>query len=310
MNRIRFWILAGLFFVSISIGLVSLVRPSGKGLKSYFSAAGGKGIAVLEIFAPIYLEGGGGPFGSGSGVRNWIEIVERAATDPEVAGLLIRINSPGGTVGASQELFEALKRFRKKEKKIVVSVVDLCASGAYYISLPADKIVANPGSLIGSIGVIISSPEFSELLGKLGIRFNTLKSGEFKDILSPSRQMSEAERASLQAIVDVMYRQFLGEVISWRVPKSKNPEVETLIRGRADGRVLSAEEALRVGLIDSIGDGEKAKKELALLCGIPAEKVWVKRYSKGFLGDMVSGLSMFNLKNPADSRVEYRFPGF
>lgn len=310
MNRIRFWILAGLFFVSILVGLFSIVRPAGKGFKSYFSTSGGKSIAVLEIFAPIYYEASGGPFGASSGVRNWIESVDRAASDPEVVGLLIRINSPGGTVGASQELFEALKRFRKKDKKIVVSVVDLCASGAYYISLPADKIVANPGSLVGSIGVIISSPEFSELLGKLGIRFNTLKSGEFKDILSPSRHMTDAERASLQAIVDVMYRQFLGEVLSWRTSKSKNTDAESLIRGRADGRILSAEEALRVGLIDEIGDGEKAKKELALLCGLPTDKVRVKRFSKGFLGDMVSGLSLFQMKNPADSRVEYRFPGF
>ncbi len=309
-RRTQFWLLTGLFAASTLVGLFTLVRPKAKDFAGNFLVPGGQAVAELEVFAPIYYEGGGSPFQPGVGVRDWIAVVDLAKDDPEVKGLLIRVNSPGGTVGASQEFLEALKRFKKEDKKIVVSVVDLCASGAYYISLPADKIIANPGSLIGSIGVIISSPEFSELLTKFGIRLNTIKSGEMKDILSPSRTMTEAERSSLQAIVDVMYRQFLAEVLFYRQPRSRQPDAERQIRARADGRILSAEEALKVGLIDQIGDRETAKKELALLCGIPLEKLRIKRQARGFLDEMLSGLSIFRMKNPAATQVEYRYPGF
>lgn len=250
-------ILIALFILALAVALFRNVeqrRSSAMGFKNR--------IAVLSIESPIVFNStSGGLFPKPSGVKVWSKTVRDLAEDPSVSGLLLRVNSPGGTVAASQEMLNALKVFKDSGKKIVVSVMDLCASGAYYISLPADAIVANRGSLVGSIGVILQAPEFSELMKKLGIEVNTIKSGAFKDILSSSREMTEAERASLQSVVNSMYSDFLEDVLRYRGGIEKDEAITKI----ADGRVLHAQAAIEHYLIDEIGDYYQAKEKMASL---------------------------------------------
>ncbi len=226
-----------------------------------------KGIYVLEIFFPIYYARK-----AHTGVAFWVKQIEKCQKDPNILGLLLRINSPGGSIGASQEMYEALKRFKKSGKKLVVSIIDICASGAYYISLPADKIVANPGSLIGSIGVIMTTPNLSKLYKKWGIGFNVIKSKEDKDIFASYRDMKDEERNFLQRLVSEMHQQFITEVVYWRSIKSST----NIIRKRASGLVYSASQSKSYGFIDEIGDFDKAKTILADLCGLDKKNLVIK----------------------------------
>ena len=238
---------------------------------SNFARSMKKGIYVLEIFSPIYYKSGGVRRKS-AGVPFWVEQVEKCQKDPNILGLLLRINSPGGSMGASQEMYEALKRFKKSGKKLVVSIIDICASGAYYISLPADKIVANPGSLIGSIGVIMTTPNLSKLYEKWGVGFNVIKSKEDKDIFASYRDMTGEERNFLQSLVSEMHQQFLTEVVHWRSSHSST----NIIRKRASGLVYSASQSKAYGFIDEIGDFDKAKTILADLCGLEKKNLVIK----------------------------------
>jgi protease IV len=266
----------------------------------------GNSIALLEIGSAITYEGeGSGLFSEPSGVRRWVSIIDGYRADSRVKGMLVRINSPGGTIGSTQELYEAMKRFKASGKKIVVSVVDICASGAYYAALPADSIIANPGSLVGSIGVIISSLEFSSLMKRWGVRDNTIKSGKYKDMLSPMREMTSAERAELQSTVTDMYEIFLGEVIKHRGKKSS----ASTIRSVSDGRVFAADRARRLGLIDEIGDMEVAKKKIASLCGLKNADIDFIVPERSRFQDFMSFTGKWKNLFDETPSMEYRYRG-
>ena len=162
--------------------------------------------------------------------------------DREFPALIVRIDSPGGTVGDSQEIYSAIKRLKDKGCKVIASFGNISASGGVYIGVASDKIVANPGTITGSIGVIIRGNNLSELLDKIGIKFETVKSGVFKDILSPDKPLSEEGRALLQGLIDESYKQFTEAV--------------------ADGRIFTGTQALELGLVDKVGD-EFVARELA-----------------------------------------------
>lgn len=192
-----------------------------------------------------------------------------AARDTSVKGVLLRMNSPGGTVGMSQELYNAVLEVRKG-KPVVVSMGDLAASGAYYTAAAADKIVANPGTLTASIGVILQSVNMQGLLNdKLGVKAVTIKSGKFKDLLSPYRQTSPEEIKLVQHIIDTSYKQFLEAVLNGRTKHIKDPalkqqRIQSII-AIADGRVVVGEDAKEVGLVDELGGLEEAKSILQTL---------------------------------------------
>lgn len=224
------------------------------------------GVLYLDISSPIFYQSSDGVFGGEAGVENWIQQVEDAINKPNIKGLLMRINSPGGGVVASEEFYKALVRFRKSGKKIVVSIKSLCASGGYYISVPAHKIIANQGSIIGSIGVIISSMEIDGLYEKIGVRNNVIKSGKYKDIFSPARKMTKDEKENIQSLVDSSYQQFLSVIYTWR--GDKNNKKKRIIKQSANGMIYSAEESIKRHLIDEIGDLEKAKKVIAKMCNL------------------------------------------
>ncbi|MGD9581592.1 MAG: signal peptide peptidase SppA [Vampirovibrionia bacterium] len=223
--------------------------------------------------------------------------ITKATDDDSVKGVLIRINSPGGTVGASQEVYNAIMRCRKK-KPVVVSMGDVAASGGYYIASASDIIVANPGTLTGSIGVIFNTMNFTDLMQKVGVKSNVVKSGKFKDIGSGFRPMTEDERKLLLAIIDENYEQFVSDIIKGRIDykakssktksddkkgktkkseskvkkedkeKKDDPKIkltEKTLREYADGRIMTGQQAYQIGLVDELGGSYKAEKELIAL---------------------------------------------
>ena len=183
----------------------------------------------------------------------------------ECPALLLRIDSPGGTVGDSQEIHAAIGRLRQKGCRVVASFGNISASGGVYIGVAAEKIVANPGTITGSIGVILRGNDLSRLLERIGIRFETVKSGLYKDILSPDRALSEAERTLLQELIDASYGQFVAAVAEGRNLAEDN------VRSFADGRVFTGAQALELGLVDALGDEEAARRLAAELAGLDPE---------------------------------------
>ncbi|MFZ0409648.1 MAG: signal peptide peptidase SppA [Cyanobium sp.] len=184
----------------------------------------------------------------------------------ECPALLLRIDSPGGTVGDSQEIHAAIGRLRQKGCRVVASFGNISASGGVYIGVAAEKIVANPGTITGSIGVILRGNDISRLLERVGVRFETVKSGLYKDILSPDRALTEAERTLLQELIDASYGQFVAAVAEGRGLG------EAKVRSFADGRVFTGAQALELGLVDAVGDEEAARRLAAELAGLDPER--------------------------------------
>jgi protease-4 len=178
-----------------------------------------------------------------------------------VAAVVLRVNSPGGSAAASQEIYEELKKLAK-EKPLVVSMGDVAASGAFYISVAGKYIYANPATTTGSIGVIAETLDVGDALGRLGIKGVVVKSGKFKDIFSPLRPMTEEERQFMQAYIDNILQQFIKDVAEGR----KLPEGD--VAKIADGRIFTGEQALKLKLVDGLGNMEDAIDKAAELGGI------------------------------------------
>jgi protease IV len=182
------------------------------------------------------------------------EELKKAEQDPEVKAVVLRIDSPGGTVTASDILYHELEVFKQKTgKKVIASIMSLGASGGYYVAVASDKIVAQPTTVTGSIGVIMLSVNVKGLMEKIGVTGTPIKSGEFKDMGSPLRPMTDEEKKLFQGIIDQMYDRFVSVVADGR----KNL-TEKQVRKAADGRVYTAKQALDLGLVDQIGYLEDA----------------------------------------------------
>jgi len=181
-----------------------------------------------------------------------------------VKAVVLRIDSPGGVVGPSQEIYEEVKKLAAR-KKVVVSMGSLAASGGYYIAAPASVIYANPGTITASIGVLIKFSNIEGLLGKVGIKSSTIKTGTFKDAGSPDRSLSPEDRAMFQAVIDSTHEQFVRAVAEGR----KLPLEE--VRRIADGRVLSGEQAKAAKLVDKLGNLQDAIDDAGRLAGISGE---------------------------------------
>lgn len=211
----------------------------------------GEKISVIKLDGIINDSASSSIFKDLTSSNSALELIIKASKDPSVKGIIIRINSPGGTVAASQELYKAVINARKK-KPVVITMGDIAASGGYYISAAADKIYANPGTLTGSIGVITSYLNFSDLLTKIGVKGVVIKSGAYKDIGNPTRPMTEEERKILQKLLDDTYDQFLTDVSKGRnIPKDKLAKI-------AQGLIYTGKQAKKVGLVDYLGDYSQA----------------------------------------------------
>lgn len=185
--------------------------------------------------------------------------LERAANDPAVKAVVLRVNSPGGTVTTSDAMYDLIKRFKAKSHKVVVaSAQEVDASGAYYVSCAADRIVAQPTSLVGSIGVIFETMQFEGTLDKLGITAGSIKSGSLKDMGSPFRAMKPEERAVMQGMVEEYFTRFVG-IVSRNRPVREEPVADLATYeqseygGTYSGRVYSGERAMALGLVDQLG---------------------------------------------------------
>jgi len=223
-------------------------------------------VAVVYIYGPLSIsrgESGWTRFLPGADkVTSELRKISRITT---IKAVVLRINSPGGSIGAVQEIYEEVNRLREKGKKVVVSMGDVGASGAYYIACAADKIVANPGTITGSIGVLMSLGNMKELFRKIGIKVEVIKKGKHKDIGSPSREMTSEEKKLLQGLIDDAYDQFLQAVIKGR--NLEKSEAEKI----AQGQVFTGRQAKDLGLIDEIGNFQDAVRLAGKLAGIPGE---------------------------------------
>lgn len=224
----------------------------------------GPGVGVVRINGPITMSGSTDMFTMPGG--NADAIVRRLddlGNDSRIKAVVVRINSPGGTVAATQEIFQKLMGLRRKNIKLVASMGDVAASGGYYIAAACDYIVANPGSITGSIGVIAVSPNLQGLFQKLGIRMNVIKSGAYKDILASYRDLTEEERNLIQTMIDATYTQFLRDVSLGR-----NIPIDD-IRPVADGRVMSGTQAVDAKLVNETGSFETALDKARKLAKLP-----------------------------------------
>jgi len=229
---------------------------------SLFGPSGDR-IALVKIQGVIYDS------------RQTIKDLERYADDDRVKAIVIRVDSPGGGVAASQEIYQELLRLREeKHKKVVVSMGSVAASGGYYVSCGADHVVANPGTVTGSIGVIAEWYNYGSLLNWAGLKPEVVKSGALKDIGSPVREMTDQEREFLQGMVDRLYNQFVGVVVTARAGKAGLDEAK--IRLLADGRVFTGDEALQNGFVDELGNERTAIVSAARMVGITGEPVVVE----------------------------------
>jgi len=199
--------------------------------------------------------------------RKFVLKALKQVEEREFPSLLLRIDSPGGTVGDSQEIHTAILRLREKGCHVVASFGNISASGGVYVGVAAEKIVANPGTITGSIGVILRGNNISKLLERVGIRFETVKSGLYKDILSPDRALTEDERKLLQSLIDSSYDQFVKAVSEGRNLS------EEKVREFADGRVFTGLQGRELGLIDELGDEEEARKLAASLADLDEKDV-------------------------------------
>ena len=192
--------------------------------------------------------------------------LKRFAENPSVKAIVLRIDSPGGGVVPSQEIYDAVQRVRNKNNKAVIaSMGTVAASGGYYIAAATDRIIANPGTLTGSIGVIMETANVEGLLKKIGVEGIVVKSGKFKDVGSPLRKMTDDEQALLQSVMDDVHKQFIDAVAEGRAM-----EVAT-VQALADGRIFTGRQAKEAKLVDELGNLEDAIQLAADLAGIEGE---------------------------------------
>ncbi|RQD76727.1 MAG: signal peptide peptidase SppA [Candidatus Syntrophonatronum acetioxidans] len=246
----------------------------------------------------IYVEGtilagrGQGGLMGAPGMDPVLKQLQEARLDPQTRAVVLRVNSPGGSAAASQEIHREISKIREEGKPVVVSMADVAASGGYYISVAADKIMANPGTTTGSIGVIMQFANLEELYEKLGVDFETIKSGEYKDMGDPGRSVTPEEREVMQAMADDVFDQFVEAVAQGR-EMSREEVLEV-----ADGRVFTGRQALDKGLIDDMGDLYDAVDAAARLANL--EDPQVKDYTR------VSPWSLFWSGGLQEETVPYR----
>lgn len=255
----------------------------------------GDRVAVIEVYGTIY--------DSESIVRQ----LKKWGDNNSIKAIVLHIDSPGGAVAPSQEIYNEILRIREEEEKIVVaSMLSVAASGGYLISCAVDKIVANPGTITGSIGVVIQFPTAGELFDKIGIAYETVKSGELKDVGSLDRSMTKNEREMLTEMVMDTYEQFVDVVEEGR--GMDREEVYKL----ADGAVFSGRRALELGLVDTLGGFEDAVRIAAEMAGIDGEPKVVREYKPkqtiwDLLGSMAGEIKEISYGEIQSPRVMYLY---
>lgn len=266
--------LFGFLLITVAVVLFTGAMATFK----HFSGAGAFGGARIGV---VRIEG---MIGDARKTLAWMDTLR---DDRSIRGVLVRVDSPGGAVAPSQELHDAVKRLAS-EKPVVVSMGSLAASGGLMVSTGATRIVANPATITGSIGVKMELPNVQGLMDKLGVARQTVVSGDLKDAGSPFRAMTEAERAYFHGVIMEMYGQFVQ-----MIAEDRNIPVEK-VRSFADGRILTGSQALELGLVDKLGSQAAATDLLLALCDIkqekpvfiepPKERSWMRELLESALG--------------------------
>jgi protease-4 len=281
LGMLVFGVLLSLFLVSIWVF-------------SFFSSPeqslwGNEKIAIIEIKGVILDS------------QPVVEKLIKFRKNEKVRAIVLRIDSPGGGVGPAQEIHAEVKKV-ELEKKVLVSMGSVAASGGYYIACAADKIIANPGTITGSIGVIVESLNVEDLFRKIGLRSTVIKSGRHKDIGSPLRKMTAEEKRLLQGVLDSVHEQFIHAVAEGRrLPLEK-------VRGLADGRIFSGDQAKNLGLIDNLGDLQDTIAMAAKMAGIKGEPEVIYPEKKRFsLLDLILDETVLKLLDRAGEHFPQLF---
>jgi protease IV len=230
----------------------------------------GSKVALVRLEGPI------------TGSKNIIDEIKEYAKDRSIKAIVLRIDSPGGAVAPSQEIYEEVRKTAAK-KKVVVSMGSIAASGGYYIASAATRIIADPGTLTGSIGVIMELPNVEGLMNKIGLKTEIIKSGRNKDMGTPFRTMKPEERKILQDVMDNVHEQFIRAVAKGRKMKIED------VRKIADGRIFTGEQAVKNGLVDQLGTLDDAIRTAAKLAGISGEPQVVEEKTRFSIFDILSG---------------------
>lgn len=291
-TKVFIWVIGIVIVGSVLIAVLFSGRET---LQNGYDLSGpGAKVAVVDLTGTIISS------------REIVSELQTVAENRSVKAIVLRVDSPGGGVAASQEIYEEVKSVSDTIKPIVVSMGSLAASGGYYVSCGATRIVADPGTITGSIGVIAMFPNYAKLMTKLGLQMDVIKSGKYKDSGSPFRAMTEQDKKYFQGVVENSFEQFLHVVAENRkLPIDK-------LKKFADGRVFTGEQALKLGLIDTLGSFEDAIKIAAHLGGIKGKPVVVEPSRQKTLfdlvfGDLFSKLHIFEKDFIEQPILQYRF---
>ena len=276
------FILTGIFFLflgGVSLLISSLISHDSQ--TDIFSSK--EGVGIVELKGLIVSS------------EQTLKHLTEFRHDPNVKSVVLRIDSPGGSVGASQEIYKEVMR-TNEVKPVIASMGSMGASGGYYAALGAENIIANPGTMTGSIGVIVKFPNLEGFFEKIGYRSEVIKSGPLKDVGASNRPMSEEERKLMQDLIDNVYGQFVRDIAAARGME------EDIIQKLADGRVYTGEQALEVGLIDNLGNFTDAIMIAADMGGLDVEdpRLIYPKVDRKF--------SLFNLLTNAESLVDNFVP--
>lgn len=323
-----------LVVIAVAVPLMGLLLSSGGSTTSSSSSSGfaafnpfGSKIAILEV---------NGALGEGEAYTYQAEtgrlkaLVDKWTEDDSIKGMLIRINSPGGAVSATQDLHQAIMRFKNGTKDhpgrpVYASMGDVAASGGYYIAMGADEVYVNPGTLTGSVGVIFSLMGYEELFTKVGLESRVIKSGQFKDIGSPTRPMTAAERQLLETMILDVYEQFYEHVRDSRAddvrevianergisPSEVNDDdVDKHLRAWCDGRIFSGRQAVGYGMADEIGTMDDALAALLKQAKLPPDTATVGTpapRAPGLFGSIEKGvMGLQQSALPGSVKLEFR----
>ncbi|HYK89388.1 MAG TPA: signal peptide peptidase SppA [Acidobacteriota bacterium] len=293
INLLLWIVVGGGAFIFFTLSLLALAFYFSSEKSSSFSLSSNQ-IAVIELEGIIFDS------------KDFTEQLKDYGNRPAVRAVVVHINSPGGGVAASQEMYDAVKKFRaESRKKVVVSMSSVAASGGYYVACGADRIFANPGTITGSIGVIAEWYNYGDLLRWAKMESVVIKSGPLKDAGSPTRTLTEAEKKYFQSLIDNMFEQFIQAVAAGR---KLDPAA---VRKLADGRVYTGQEAKANGLVDELGTYQDAVAAAAKLAGIYGEPKVVTPPKKRFsildvlFGDSRSPLSLN--PDPSESHIRFQY---
>lgn len=283
-------IIAGLILGVVALSLILAIALLPGGRTTPDSAAGSGEVGVIYIEGTIATGRSSSLFEAGAGAEAIAASLRKAAGRPGLKAVVIRLNSPGGTPAASQEIEKELQRLRQAGKVVVASMGDVAASGAYWIAAGADQIVANPGTITGSIGVFMQTTNLEGLYDKIGMDQEIFKSGPYKDMGSSDRPVTPEERAIFQSMVDDIYNQFV-EVVA----RGRHKDVDE-VRALADGRVYTGRQAKELGLVDHLGDFHDAVLLAGEMAGIAGEPVVVEIGQKNLWQNLFAGVKGIQLQ--------------